>query len=604
LPIDPPHADAYTATVDGSHLNRTSRRGLPGTGGDDPAPRHLTVAAAQFPPVHGDVPANLSRIGRLLHRAAGQGADLVVFPELATTGYYWPSAEAIAPYAETVPGPSTRWLARQCRELGCHVICGLAERGGGARRPPRSPAAPGAGGHLAAGPAPRRQLFNTAVLVGPDGLAGRYRKASLWSWDTLWATAGARPPTAWPTPLGRIGALICADLDYPEGTSWLAAAGADLVAVPTCWSEEPTPSPVWRSRAGDNGLPFVVANVSGAEQGAAFSGGSCVIDSGGRVLDWAQHSEALAIATVDLSAGRERRRRRGAELAWAASDACEALDRNAQLFPPGRLPRARPRPAVPVPVAIVQATAGADARQDLASLGRQLASARPAGPPPALAVLPTLITPDLEGDSGLLPRLALACRDCGPADVVLSVLDARTGRTVVALAAAGAIVTCYQVDPDGLRSGDGAPLRPVARPWGALGLLTATELLRPEPARCLAINGADLIAATGRLARPPVEVAGPHAPALPPRDLWRVRAGENNCYLAVANATLPGGGGMSAIHGPDHYDHRAARVVLAASRPASASLALALDPATPSGRLVAEKPLLAQRRPELYARPR
>jgi predicted amidohydrolase len=319
------------------------------------------------------------------------------------------------------------------------------------------------------------------------------------------------------------------------------------------------------------------------------------------VLDWAHESEALAIAGVDLAAGRIRRRRRRAELAWAGSDACEALDRNAQLFPSARLPQASPRPALPVPIAVVQGATGADAGQDLASLCRQFASLRPAGLPPALAVLPTLVTPDLEGDSRLLPRLALACRDYGPTEIVLSVLDLRTGRTSVALAAAGTIVRSYQVDRDGLRSGDGAPLRPVSRPWGAVGLLTAAELLRPEPARCLAINGSDLIAATGRLARPPVEVAGPHASTPPPLDLWRVRAGENNCYLAVANATRPGGGGMSAIHGPDYYDHAAARVVLTASGPASASLALALDPATPAGRLVADKPLLAQRRPELYA---
>jgi hypothetical protein len=97
----------------------------------------------------------------------------------------------------------------------------------------------------------------------------------------------------------------------------------------------------------------------------------------------------------------------------------------------------------------------------------------------------------------------------------------------------------------------------------------------------------------------PLPSSGP----VPPLDLWRVRAGEKNCYLAVANATLPGGGGMSAIHGPDHYDHAAARVVLTASEPASASLALTFDPATPSGRLVADKPLLAQRRPGLYTGP-
>jgi predicted amidohydrolase len=561
------------------------------------------VAAAQFAPAHGDVPANLGRIGRLLRQAAARGADLVVFPELATTGYYWPSAEAISPYAETVPGPTTRWLARQCRELGCHIVCGLPERGGAPAGPRRRRHTPDATSEAGAAPTARRQLFNTAVLVGPGGLVGRYRKTKLWSWDTLWAAAGTRAPVAWPTPLGRIGVLICADLDYPEGTSWLAAANADLVAVPTCWSDEPTPSPVWRTRARDNRLPLVVANVSGTEQAVTFSAGSCVIGDNGRVLDCSHESDALAVATVDLAAGGVRRRQRMAELAWAASGACEALDRNAQLFPSARLPGARPRAAPCVRVAIVQGPADADAGQDLASLGHMLACLEPGAVPPTLAVFPTLIAPDLAGDRELLSRLALACRDYGPAEVVLSVLDQRTGLTSVGLAAGGTIVTSYQVGRDGRRSGDGASLRPVVRPWGTVGLLAAAELLRPEPARCLAINGSDLIAGTGRLARPPVEAAPGHAPAIPPLDLWRVRAGENNCYLAVANATLPDGGGMSAIHGPDHYDHAAPRVVLTGSGPGSASLALALDPATPPGRLVADKPLLAQRRPEIYARP-
>lgn len=554
-------------------------------------PQRLTVAAAQFAPAHGDVPANLDRIGGLLRQAVARGADLVVFPEMATTGYYWSAAEAISPYAEAVPGPTTRWLARQCRELGCHVVLGLAERRGTL--------------------SPRRQLFNTAVLVGPGGLVGRYRKTNLWSWDTLWASAGARPPAAWLTPIGRIGALICADLDYPEGTSWLASAGADLIAVPTCWSDEPTPSPVWRTRACDNSMAFAVANVSGTERDVTFSAGSCIIDGAGRVLDCAHASEALTMATVDLAADRVRRRRRLAELAQAASDAYEALDRNAQLFPPPLLPPQlppptdlpadRPRPGSPLHVAVVQGAAEGDAGRDLASLGAALAGLGLGDARPMLAVLPTLVTPDLAGDPGLLTRLALACRDYSPTEIVLSVLDQRTGRTTVALAAAGTIATSYQVDRDGLRWGDGAPLRPVIRPWGAVGLLAAAELLRPEPARCLAINGSDLIAATGRLARPPVEAASPPGSAVPPLDLWRVRAGENNCYVAVANATPPGGGGMSAIHGPAYYDHTAVRVALSESSAGAASLTLTLDPATPAGRLVASKPLLARRRPELYA---
>jgi predicted amidohydrolase len=549
--------------------------GLHGDGGSVSV-RVAIVAAAQFAPVHGDVAANLALIRALLERGAASGAGLVVFPELATTGYAWASADEVSPFAEPVPGPVTGWLTERCREYGCHVVLGLVERAG-------------------------RQLYNTAVLVGPDGLAGRYRKAKLWSWDTLWATAGDQPPAVWQTPIGRVGVLICADLDYPEGTSWLARAGADLIAVPTCWSDEPAPSPVWRARAHDSAVPFAVANVSGAEWGVTFAAGSCVIGGDGRLLGRVADGHGLAVAAVDLSAGRRRRAERAAGMLDAESEAFEALDRNAQLFPSSQLPRrgARPRSAAPVLVAVVQGSADGAAEVSLTSLAGRLAAPDAARERPALAVLPTLLAPDLAADPSLLSRLVWACGCYAPTEFVVSVLDERSGQTTVLLASGGAVITSVTVSPGGVRTGDGAPLRPILRAWGAVGLLTATELLRPEPMRCLAINGSDLIAATGRLADPPVEAAA--VGGVPPFDLWRVRAGENNCYLAVANATLPdGSGGRSALHGPAYYDQQAARVTLNNTEERAESLPLTLDPTTPAGRLVADKLLLGQRRPELY----
>ena len=568
-----------------------------GSGTEGAERRLVTVAAAQFAPVHGDVRANLDVIGSLLELGSARGADLVVFPELATTGYAWASADKVAPFAEPVPGPVTDWLTARCREYGCHVVLGLAERGGPL-------AVPGSRAADTTPSAARRPLYNTAVLVGPDGLIGRYRKTKLWSWDTLWATAGDQPPPVWPTPVGNVGMLICADMDYPEGTSWLARSGADIVAAPTCWSEEPAPSPVWRARAHDGGVPFAVANVSGTEWGTTFAAGSCVIGETGGLLDHVGDGdgEGLAVAAVDLAAGRRRRRERATRAPDAMSAAYEALDRNAQLFPSVQVPRpgGRSRSAG---IVVVQGPAGGDAEADLASLTTLLAGERP-----TLVVLPTLIAPDLAADPGLLARLALACHRYPPAEFVLSVLDERTGHTSVLLAADGAIVTSFQVSPGGVRTGEGAPLRPVVRPWGSVGLLAAAELLRPEPGRCLAINGSDLIAATGRLPDPPAEAASGGTAAVrgtvPPFNLWRVRAGENNCYLAVANATFPGGrGGRSALQGPDYYDHRAARVTLNSTDERAVALRITLDPATSAGRLAVDKPLLAQRRPDLYTRP-
>lgn len=285
----------------------------------------MTVAAAQFAPVHGDVAANLAVIRALLERAAASGAGLVVFPELATTGYAWASAAELGPLAEPVPGPVTGWLTERCREYGCHVVLGLAERAG-------------------------RPLYNTAVLVGPGGLAGRYREAHLWSWDTLWAAAGNQPPAAWQTPVGRVGALICADLDYPEGAAWLARAGADIVAVPTCWSGEPAPSPLWRARARDNAVPLAVANVSGTERGMTFATGSCVIGDDGRLLGRVVGGRGLAVAAVDLAAARRRRAGRAARMPGREPEAFEALDRNAQLFPPSPHCAARDRGPRPMRV--------------------------------------------------------------------------------------------------------------------------------------------------------------------------------------------------------------------------------------------------------------
>ena len=518
-----------------------------------------TVAVAQFAPVHGDVAANLALIRTLIERGAASGAGLVVFPELATTGYAWTSAGEVAPFAEPVPGPVTGWLTEQCREYGCHVVLGLVERAG-------------------------RPLYNTAVLVGPGGLAGRYRKAKLWSWDTLWATAGDQPPAVWQTPVGRVGVLICADLDYPEGTSWLARAGADLIAVPTCWSDDPAPSPVWRARAHDSGIPFAVANVSGTEWGVTFAAGSCVIGDDGRLLDRVADGQGLAVAAVDLSAGLRRRAQRAGGMLSAGSEAFEALDRNAQLFPSSQIPgiSARPRPVAPVRVAVVQGSAEGAAEASLTALAGRLTATGTARERPALAVLPALLAADLAADPRLLSRLARACGRHAPTEFVVSVLDERSGQTTVLLADSGAVVTSVTVSPGGVRTGDGAPLRPILRAWGAVGLLTVAELLRPEPARCLAINGSDLIAATGRFTGPPVEAA---TVGVPPFDLWRVRAGENNCYFAVANVTLPdGSGGRSALHGPDYYDQHAARVTLNGTEERAASLALTLDPATPVGR--------------------
>src|SRR2546423_2015842 len=168
----------------------------------------MRVAVAQMEPKLGEKERNLDAALALLEKASAQDAQLLVLPECAVPGYMFDSLEEAMPYAEEIPGPSTEALADACRRLGTHVVCGLLERDGDVLR-------------------------NAAVLVGPDGLVGSYRKTHppLLGVDRF-VTPG-EGLAVYDTPLGRIGVEICYDLRFPEVTPPPPLRGADIVAHPT-----------------------------------------------------------------------------------------------------------------------------------------------------------------------------------------------------------------------------------------------------------------------------------------------------------------------------------------------------------------------------------
>src|SRR4051812_33710459 len=110
------------------------------------------IAGVQMDCAFADLPANLAAVRRGLAGAAAQGARLVIFPECALSGYCFRSKEEAWPHAEPLPGPSSEALAEDCRRLGVFAVAGLLERGGGG------------------------ELFNSCMLVGPQGYLGSYRK--------------------------------------------------------------------------------------------------------------------------------------------------------------------------------------------------------------------------------------------------------------------------------------------------------------------------------------------------------------------------------------------------------------------------------------------
>jgi predicted amidohydrolase len=244
----------------------------------------MRVAVAQIEPKLGEKEHNLEVCLARLEEAVANGAELLVLPECAIPGYMFDSAEEAMSFAEEIPGPATEALGEACRRLGAHVVCGLLERDGDLLR-------------------------NAAVLVGPDGLLGTYRKTHLPFLGVDRFAAAGDELSVYDTPLGRIGLEICYDLRFPEATRTLALKGADIVAHPTNF---PTAARIQTelitvARAAENRIYLLTANRVGKERRAEFCGWSQIVDPfGKRLAEAGESEEALLVADVDVARARDK----------------------------------------------------------------------------------------------------------------------------------------------------------------------------------------------------------------------------------------------------------------------------------------------------------
>jgi 5-aminopentanamidase len=244
----------------------------------------MRVAVAQIEPKLGENERNLDVCLARLEEAVTAGAELLVLPECAIPGYMFGSLEEAMPFAEEIPGPSTETLAGACRSLGTHVVCGLLERDGDLIR-------------------------NAAVLVGPEGLVGSYRKTHLpFLGIDRFATPGDEF-AVYDTPLGRIGVEICYDLRFPEVTRTLALRGADMVAHPTNFpmAAKVQTELITVARAAENRIYLLTANRIGKERSGEFCGWSQIVDPfGKRLAEAGEREEALLVAEIDVEKARDK----------------------------------------------------------------------------------------------------------------------------------------------------------------------------------------------------------------------------------------------------------------------------------------------------------
>jgi 5-aminopentanamidase len=166
----------------------------------------MRVGFYQYNPSFGEVAKNLEAVAAALERVE---ADLIVLPELFASGYQFVSQEEAHQLAEPVPdGPTSRCLMEIAKRRRCHIVAGLPERAGSA-------------------------CYNSAVVVGPAGLIGCYRKTHLFYEETLFFTPGDSGFQVWDIGPAKIGVMICFDWYYPEAARSLAVQGADIICHPS-----------------------------------------------------------------------------------------------------------------------------------------------------------------------------------------------------------------------------------------------------------------------------------------------------------------------------------------------------------------------------------
>ncbi len=242
----------------------------------------MKTAVYQFQPRFGEPVLNRKKI---LSTLAKVDADLIVLPELAVSGYNFSSPSDLTRGAEAADGPTAEMLRELATKSGAHYVCGIAEQGDGGA------------------------IYNSAILVGPGGFLGCYRKLHLFFKEKEFFTPGGRGFSLFDitTSTGekaRLGLLVCFDHMFPEAARSLALKGAQVICHPSNLVLPEYAQLTSRVRALENRMFWLMANRVGSESGAAgdltFTGCSQIVAQNGALLAAAgAEKEELLLAEID-----------------------------------------------------------------------------------------------------------------------------------------------------------------------------------------------------------------------------------------------------------------------------------------------------------------
>ena len=255
----------------------------------------MQAALLQTRPVFGDKEGNLERAKELLERELENPNELaqshqepkpalIVFPELFATGYLFTSRAELEKVAEPTQenefGPTTAFLISIAKEHDCLINAGLAEMGESGK------------------------IFNSSVLVSPEGIVGVYRKVHLFGDEKEYFDAGRQPFQVYETKVGRLGLIICFDWAFPEAIRTLTLRGAQIICHPANLVL-PNCQQAMITRSVENRVFILTANRVGSDlrdgnNELTFTGASQALAPGGRVLGrLGTNEEGLFVAEID-----------------------------------------------------------------------------------------------------------------------------------------------------------------------------------------------------------------------------------------------------------------------------------------------------------------
>jgi predicted amidohydrolase len=239
------------------------------------------VASVQFKPEPEEIDKNISIAKQMAFEAAAKGARVIVLPEMCTSGNGFKSVRDAALCAQSKDGYQTESFIPLARKFNCHIVFGYPEFDD-------------------------NFLYNSAAIVGPNGLEANIRKHNLWGNDNFWATSSDQIPPVVVTAAGRLGALISRDISntfresyafYKKGQKFYSRGSVDTLALLSNWDDQfGYPDSRWIDLNESLDSNLIISNRVGAEGNLKFRGGSCIIGRDRKV--WTNGSSFKESAVV------------------------------------------------------------------------------------------------------------------------------------------------------------------------------------------------------------------------------------------------------------------------------------------------------------------